>query len=104
LTDYKDPHALKQATIAALTDLGDYPQDYFRPAMDNIQENKGDINDVHLATVCCQILEEAKKNYCTDQGRATPDVPDNVSEAGSSSNLLENRAIRETKVRRSCMN
>ena len=41
---------------------------------------------------------KAKKMYGTEIRSVTPDVPDNVSEAGSTHGLPENKYIREKKV------
>ena len=41
---------------------------------------------------------QAKKMYGTEVRSITPDVPDNVSEAGSTHGLPENKYIREKKV------
>ncbi|OWF35610.1 uncharacterized protein LOC110442746 isoform X2 [Mizuhopecten yessoensis] len=66
-----------------------YVEKFFKPGIDNIKENSGSaaVGEEHIQAVCRQMLEEAKKMYLTDQGRCsvtpTRDIPDNVSENGS---------------------
>ncbi|XP_069135299.1 uncharacterized protein [Argopecten irradians] len=66
-----------------------YVEKFFKPGMENIKENSGSVavSEEHLQAVCRQMLEEAKKMYLSDQGRCsvtpTRDIPDNVSENGS---------------------
>ena len=66
--------------------------------INNIKTNCGDdsVTDDHIQGVCRQILEEAKKMYACETRSITPDISDNVSDAGS---LVENRTVRENKVR-----
>ncbi|KAK3084598.1 hypothetical protein FSP39_016083, partial [Pinctada imbricata] len=64
-----------------------YLEKFFKPGIENIKINNGEgaVSEEHVQAVCRQILEEAKKMYSTDPGMSTPsrDIPDNVSETGS---------------------
>ncbi|XP_033748619.1 uncharacterized protein LOC117333434 isoform X2 [Pecten maximus] len=66
-----------------------YVEKFFKPGIENIKENSGTVavSEEHIQAVCRQMLEEAKKMYLSDQSRCsvtpTRDIPDNVSETGS---------------------
>lgn len=67
--------------------IQDYMEKFFKPGVRNIKLNNGEnsVNEEHVQAVCRQILEEAKKMYCTDQSftPTRPEISDNVSESGS---------------------
>ncbi|XP_061196324.1 uncharacterized protein LOC133204586 [Saccostrea echinata] len=67
--------------------IQDYMEKFFNPGIRNIKLNNGEnsVNEEHVQAVCRQILEEAKKMYCTDQSftPTRPEISDTVSETGS---------------------
>ncbi|XP_067932584.1 uncharacterized protein [Watersipora subatra] len=69
--------------------IDSYISRYFRPALENIKDNKGEnsVGEEHIQCLCQKMLAEAGKKYTDSRSRsrsATPMLPgDNMSEVGS---------------------